>query len=85
MPEPVIGTAKEVLLSAETGLVTVKVAVNGSGQPAIETPPAFGAHEQPSCGANVIIMLQLCPEVEELRNAEQLSVSVKFGMPVKSL
>src|ERR1700691_6155060 len=80
-----MGTAKELSLSALTGLTTVNDAVNGSGQPATETLSAPGAHEQSSCGANVIAMLQLWPAVDEVRNDEQLSDSVKFGSSVKSL
>ena len=89
-PVPVMGTAKAVLLSALTVLLTVRVAASGNGQRAGGSPPSAvdGNQGQLCCGENEIAIMQLCCGARA--NADpggfaQLSCSVKFGSPLKSL
>jgi hypothetical protein len=89
-PIPVMGKAKAELLSALTGLLTVRVAASGNGQRDGGSPPSAvdGNQEQLSWGENEIAIMQLCCGARA--NADpggfaQLSCSVKFGSPLKSL
>ena len=89
-PDPVIGTAKAVSSSALVGLLTVSVAVKGHGQCGGGIPPdaVDGNHGQLSCGENEIVIEQLCCGASvNVAPGElaQVSCSVKFGTPSKSL
>src|SRR5579862_6230317 len=82
--------ANAVFLSALVGLFTFNVAANGKGHEAGGSPPSAveGSQGQLCCGENAIVMVQLCCGLR-LNAAPgelaQLSCSVKFGKPVKSL
>jgi hypothetical protein len=89
-PVPEMGTAKAVLLSALTGLLTVRLATSGNGQRDGGSPPSVveGNQGQLCWGENEIAIWQLCCGARA--NADpgglaQLSCSVKFGSPLKSL
>ena len=89
-PVPVRGTAKAVLLSALTVLLTVRLAARGNGHRAGGSPPSAvdGNQGQLCWGENEMAIMQLCCGARA--NADpggfaQLSCSVKFGRPLKSL
>jgi hypothetical protein len=89
-PTPLMGTANAVRLSALTGLFTVKAAVRGTGQADGGFPPSAvdGNQGQLCCGENAIVMEQLCwgaREKDDPAGLAQLSCSVKFAIPSKSL
>src|SRR5580658_7038213 len=89
-PIPVTGTANAVSLSALTGLFTVNDAASGYGQSVGGSPPRAidGNQGQLCCGENEIVMVQLCCGFklnEDPAGFAQLSCSVKFGSPSKSL
>src|ERR1700749_3221989 len=87
-PDPEIGTAKAVRLSALTWVLTVKVAFKGYGQADGAIPPndGDGSQGQLCCGENEIVIEQLCSGAREKvapGELAQLSCSVKFGTWLK--
>src|SRR6516162_4581482 len=89
-PDPVIGTAKAVRLSALTCVLTVTMAFSGYGHEEGFIPPSEtdGSQGQLCCGENEIVIEQLCSGASEKvppGELAQLSCSVKFGTPLKSL
>ena len=89
-PGPVIGTAKALRLSALTCVLTVTVAFSGDGHADGDTPPSEteGNHGQLCWGENEIVIEQLwsgANENDAPGESAQLSCSVKFAVPLKSL
>src|SRR5882757_4557678 len=89
-PKALMGTANFVSLSALLGLLTVNAAAIGKGQEDGETPPSEvdGSHGQLCCGEKETVMEQLCCgawEKDDPGGLAQLSCSVKFASPSKSL
>ena len=87
---PLMGTANAVSLSALMGLLTVSVAARGKGHDDGGSPPSAvdGNQGQLCCGEYEIVMVQLSwgPRAkDDPGGLAQLSCSVKFGNPVKSL
>jgi hypothetical protein len=85
-----MGTANAVLLSALVGLLTVKLALKGNGQSDGGSPPnAVDGNQGQLCwGENAMVMVQLCwgaRENVDPAGLAQLSCSVKFAIPSKSL
>src|SRR5258708_32162181 len=89
-PSALIGTANAVSLPPLRGLFTVKVAFMARGQREGGSPPreTDGSHGQLCCGENEIVIEQLCCGAREKADPAglaQLSCSVKFASPSKSL
>jgi hypothetical protein len=89
-PVPLMGTANAVSLSALIGLLAVNFATRGNGQADGGSPPSAvdGSQGQLCCGENEIVIEQLCCGARENADPDglaQLSCSVKFGSPSKSL
>ena len=81
------------LLSALDGLCTINAALKGNGQLAGAAPSndaglPKGSHGQLSCGENATRTVQDCPasrEKADPNEGAQVSASVKFASPLKSL
>ncbi len=91
LPMPLTGTAKFISWSALRLLTNLSLAVRGVGHCAGAAPNGKvpeGNHGQPCCGENetVIVQLWCAASVKgDPEGLEQVSVSLKFGSPLKSL
>lgn len=92
-PCPVIATANVVLLSivvvlSGLSIITLSDKIDGHWAGGVPPLAVEGSQGQLCCGAKKTVIVQLCCDARENGDPEvsvQLSCSVKFGSPVKSL